>query len=83
MATKKSADFNFESTLKELNQLVEKLERGGLSLEESLQSFERGIALTRDCQKALQAAEQKVQILLAKDGAETLAPYAEQDGEPC
>lgn len=81
MATKKSAEFNFENTLQELNQLVEKLERGGLPLEESLKSFERGIALTRECQQALQAAEQKVQILLAKDGVDTLAPYAEKDSE--
>lgn len=56
--------FDFESALAELEQLVEQMEQGELSLEESLQQFERGIALTRACQQALQAAEQKVQILL-------------------
>lgn len=56
--------FDFEGALAELEQLVEQMEQGELSLEESLQQFERGIALTRACQQALQAAEQKVQILL-------------------
>ncbi len=60
--------FNFEAALTELEQLVERMEQGELPLEESLKSFERGIALTRQCQQALQAAEQKVQILLEKDG---------------
>lgn len=56
-------NFNFESALDELNKLIEKMEQGNLSLEESLQGFERGVALTRACQEALKAAEQKVQIL--------------------
>ncbi len=60
--------FNFEAALAELEQLVERMEQGELPLEESLKSFERGVALTRQCQQALQAAEQKVQILLEKDG---------------
>jgi exodeoxyribonuclease VII small subunit len=75
-------NFNFETALAELNQLVEKMEQGGLSLEQSLQDFERGIALTRQCQEALKTAEQKVKILLEKDGKEILEPYAtdeEQD----
>jgi exodeoxyribonuclease VII small subunit len=76
MPTKKSATFNFESALNELNQLVEKLERGGSPLEESLQDFEKGIALTRQCQKALVDAEQKVQILLEKNGETKLSPYS-------
>lgn len=61
---KKSENFDFEKNLKELEQLVEKLEQGDLSLEESLKQFERGVALTRACQEALSKAEQKVQILL-------------------
>lgn len=81
MATKKPPEFNFEAALGELNQLVEKLEQGGLSLEQSLHDFERGIALTRQCQKALTSAEQKVQILLEKNGAATLAPYPTTDDE--
>lgn len=59
---------NFESALAELETLVETLEQGDISLEESLKLFERGVTLTRNCQKALQEAEQKVQILLEKSG---------------
>lgn len=54
----------FESSLTELETLVEQMEQGDVSLEESLKLFERGVTLTRDCQKALKNAEQKVQILL-------------------
>ncbi len=75
MASKKNDDFNFEAALAELNQLVEKMERGGISLEESLTDFERGISLTRQCQQALKTAEQKVEILLEKNGQQILTPY--------
>ena len=44
------------------------MEDGKLSLEESLQAFERGIKLTRECQSALKNAEQKVQVLLNENG---------------
>ena len=54
---------NFEAALEELEQLVERMETGELSLEESLKAFERGVALTRDCQKALKDAELRVQAL--------------------
>jgi exodeoxyribonuclease VII small subunit len=57
---------DFESALAELEALVERMEQGDVSLEESLQLFERGVNLTRTCQLALKAAEQKVQILLEK-----------------
>jgi exodeoxyribonuclease VII small subunit len=71
----KSPDFNFEKSLTELNKLVEQLETGKLTLEQSLTAFERGIQLTRDCQQALTAAEQKVQILLEQDDKAALEPY--------
>lgn len=70
---------DFENALKELEELVERMEQGELSLEQSLKDFERGVALTRACQQALQEAEQKVQIL-AKKGEETeLSPFEEND----
>ncbi len=47
----------------ELESLVETMEQGDLSLEESLKSFERGVHLTRTCQQVLKEAEQKIQIL--------------------
>ncbi len=54
---------SFEQALAELESLVETMEQGELSLEDSLKSFERGVLLTRTCQQALKEAEQKIQIL--------------------
>jgi exodeoxyribonuclease VII small subunit len=51
---------DFESSLAELELLVERLEQGDLALDDALKSFERGVALTRQCQGALKAAQQKV-----------------------
>ncbi|MBI6943923.1 exodeoxyribonuclease VII small subunit [Pseudomonas putida] len=65
---RKKASIDFEQSLADLQTLVERLENGELSLEDSLAAFEQGIALTRDCQGALAQAEQKVQILLERDG---------------
>jgi exodeoxyribonuclease VII small subunit len=79
VSRKRSSPPDFEQALAELEALVEKMEQGDLSLEESLQSFERGIQLTRNCQQALQAAEQKVQILLEKDGGAQLEDFASSD----
>jgi len=64
----KRRSVNFEEAIKELEDLVERMEQGELSLEESLKAFERGIELTRQCQSALDAAEQRVEILTRKDG---------------
>ena len=77
-STKKKAKTpDFEAAISELEQLVETMEQGDISLEDSLKHFERGIVLTRTCQKALQEAEQKVQILTNEGGKEIL-----QDFEP-
>ncbi|WP_028238643.1 exodeoxyribonuclease VII small subunit [Stutzerimonas azotifigens] len=73
MARKKAVDF--EQSLADLQQLVERLESGELSLEDSLTCFEQGIRLTRDCQAALAQAEQKVQILLERNGELEEAPF--------
>lgn len=59
---------NFEKSLKQLESLVEKLEKGELSLEESLKQFEQGIKLTKECRQALQNAEQKISILSNENG---------------
>ena len=59
---------NFEKSLKQLENLVEKLEKGELSLEESLKQFEEGIKLTRECRQALKNAEQKISVLSNKNG---------------
>lgn len=76
---KKADDFDFEKSLQELEQLVERMEQGDLSLEQSLKDFERGIELTRSCQQALQAAEQRVQILLDKSEQAELVDFEERD----
>ena len=77
MAKKKTSPA-FEESLAELEQLVNRLERGETTLEESLAAFERGVNLTRTCQKALQDAEQKVQILIEKSGSQVLEPFADE-----
>jgi exodeoxyribonuclease VII small subunit len=53
------------------------MEQGNLPLEESLQLFERGVQLTRSCQKSLKEAEQKVSILLEENGEPTLKPFTD------
>jgi exodeoxyribonuclease VII small subunit len=55
---------SFESQLTELEKVVEKLERGDLSLEESVTLFERGVHLSNACKKQLAAAESRIQVLL-------------------
>jgi exodeoxyribonuclease VII small subunit len=60
---------DFEQSMKELEMLVERLEKGDLPLEEALKQFERGVTLARTCQRALKAAEQKVEILLKASAA--------------
>ena len=78
---KKKSEFDFENALVELEKLVEKMEQGDLSLEESLQYFERGISLTRACQKALSKAEQKVQILLQDGDKQQLDTFSTEENE--
>ena len=75
--TGKSPDF--EQALSELEALVTRLERGDLPLEEALKSFERGVALTRACQAALTAAQQKVEILLQRGADAKLEPFTEAE----
>ena len=60
----------FEAAMLELERLVEKMEAGDLTLEQSLQAFERGVVLTRLCQQELQQAELKVQQLNSDGGLE-------------
>ncbi|MCY3751977.1 MAG: exodeoxyribonuclease VII small subunit [Gammaproteobacteria bacterium] len=68
-------EINFEKALAELEQLVETMEKGDLTLEESLKQFERGVSLTRACQKALAEAEQKVRILTRDNESAELAEF--------
>ena len=72
---------DFEKSLVELEALVAKLEQGEVPLEEALQTFERGVALTRQCQTALRTAQQKVEVLLARNGEESVEPFADDDDD--
>jgi len=72
---------DFEKALAELESLVERLERGDVPLDEALRTFERGVALTRHCQGCLQAAQQKVEILLRRSGQPGVEPFEELGGE--
>ncbi len=72
----KTPAFTFENALAELEQLVQRMESGELSLEESLQAFEQGVKLTRQCQQALSSAEQRVQLLLEQNGQCVALPFS-------
>ena len=62
METNKKTD-SFESSLKDLEKIVGELERGESPLETQLKSFEKGIALSRDCLKQLEEVEKRVELL--------------------
>ncbi|MCC6133788.1 MAG: exodeoxyribonuclease VII small subunit [Candidatus Contendobacter sp.] len=72
---KKLAPIAFEAALAELEQMVGQLEQGELPLDEALQRFEQGVALTRTCQTALRQAEQKVEQLLEAHGELVIVPF--------
>lgn len=78
--TKKNK-INFEKTFTELEKLVNQMEKGDLSLEESLKCFERGMKLTKDCQEALSEAEQKVKILLEKNKKNSLEIFESDNND--
>jgi exodeoxyribonuclease VII small subunit len=73
--------YPFEESLAQLEALVEKMESGELSLEDSLSTFEEGIKLTRSCQNALKEAEQKVQLLMVENGEVSAEPFPERDDD--
>jgi len=74
--TEDAEPVNFEKAMAELEQLVSQMEEGDLSLDDSLQAFERGTKLTRQCQHALSQAELKVKTLTA---ANTLEELTQED----
>jgi len=71
----------FEATISKLESLVEKLEHGEFTLEESIKQYERGMALTRACEKALRGAEQKVLALTSDGRNEVLEDFSPDDDE--
>jgi exodeoxyribonuclease VII small subunit len=85
MAQKDPADKKFEAALEELEQIVERLESGELSLEDSLSAFENGVGLVRFCNQKLNDVEKKIEILVRdKEGKlelKELARLAKADNE--
>lgn len=76
---KKPENLTFEESLFELDTIVTDLEQGDVSLDDALKQFERGIKLVRSSQQKLDSAQQKVAILMQKDGEEALTPYQPED----
>ena len=75
MNKKTESQPNFEETLVELEKLIENLEEGELSLDESLSGFKHGIELTRQCQAALDNAQQTVELLTKNQDEDSLKPF--------
>lgn len=81
-STRKQAeqDFSgFEASLEELEKIVERMEGGDQSLEDSLRDFERGVTLTKACQTMLKNAEQKVEKLVKEHGEVKTEPFDDND----
>lgn len=81
MAKKSTQQPTLEASLEEVTQLIDKMEHGELTLEQSLAQFERGVILIKHCQKMLEEAEQKVQLLIQKNNQDTLTLYDDEDGK--
>jgi exodeoxyribonuclease VII small subunit len=73
--------FDFEQAFRDLEAIVLRMERGDLGLQASLEAFEQGLALHRACQKALDEAERRVEVLTrAPDGTPRTQPF-QPDGD--
>lgn len=75
MAKRKEDNLTFEQSLEELEILVDRLERGQLTLDESLETFENGMKLTRICTQKLTKAERKIEKLIEKNGELRTEPF--------
>lgn len=78
-ADKANAVTQFEQSLDELESLVQRMEKGELSLDESLAAYERGVGLYRRCQTALEQAELRVRLLTDPLDPETAEPFGDAD----
>lgn len=79
MPEKKPRVPNLEKSIAALESVVEELEDGDLPLEKALQQFEAGVKLSRDCQQALDAAEQRVKVLIDNNLQDFSAAEADED----
>ena len=78
---RKKKEPDFEQSLAELESLVSQMEQGNMSLEQSLEAFEQGVKLTRECQLRLQQAEQRVQLLVERNGQIDAEPFVTEGSE--
>lgn len=76
------AALKFEEALGRLETLVQNLERGDLSLDESLRAFEEGVKLSKSCLKLLDEADRRVEILLGDRGRKKIRPFPAGDAAP-
>lgn len=78
MARKEAANKKFETALEELEQVIEQMDSGELSLEEALAAYEKGVGLAKLCYQRLNEVEKKIELLVKdKDGKLQLTPYAD------
>ena len=71
---------NFEASLEELERIVRQLEQGELTLEKSLELFEQGVKLSRECQERLNQAERRIEVLMRDNqGRTTVQPFDPED----
>lgn len=82
MARKEAANKKFETAIGELEQVVEQLESGDLSLEDSLAAYEKGVGLAKLCYQRLNEVEKKIELLVKdKEGKLQLAPYRDSSDD--
>ncbi len=79
MPKAKTESLDFETAIETLESLIERLEGGDIPLEKALTEFEQGVALTKQCQKALDKAQKKIDILKEKNGELFTQPFDSQD----
>lgn len=88
VAEKSDSGGGFEELLAEAESLAEKMEDGGMTLDDSIAAYEKGVGNLRRCADLLRAAEEKVKLLIEKDGAFSLREMefengdAEEDSDP-
>jgi exodeoxyribonuclease VII small subunit len=79
---KKQGEPSFEAGLKRLEEVLDALEHGDLSLEEAMRAFEEGVQLVRVCHKKLDEVEKRVELLLKNDAGRFFTrPFPEEEGE--
>jgi exodeoxyribonuclease VII small subunit len=67
VSSQKKSPPNLEKSLQQLEDIVQQLEEGDIPLEKALQQFEKGVKISRDCQQALDSAEQRVKVLIENE----------------